>query len=1314
MLSAQPGGFNDEPGIIDLEQTPGEVVILAAADGTLGLLTDAAEHLPADYPSVRLANWLNLTKEAALDLYRHKVLDHARVVVVSMLGGHAYWPYGWEQLQEWAVAGSDRTLIVVPGDDGEDAELLAGGTVPTETARRVWRFLREGGPGNAAALYRYVGAACLGREDDWTEPEPLPRTIVYHPRTRRSPDPNATTGSPHEAKRNPGSRSAGSPGYASLHPGYELSQRSHNSSATLADWQAEWQAHRPVGLLLFYRSHLQEAVNMPMFDGLIDVLIEQGLNPLPVAVSSLKERECLDQVESLIECAGAAIVLNTTGFALQATDTAALSSAAGGVTPPLRHDVPVLQLILASCSEEDWRANPQGLRARDIAMHVALPELDGRIITRAVSFKSAGRYSDRCQLDVVRYELVPERARFVASLARRWAELRTQSNEDKRVALILANYPTRDGRIGNGVGLDTPRSTLTLLRAMSAADYPVDELPDDSAALIEYLQSGVTNDGATLDASPCYQSLDLTTYRAWFATLPADCQAAVRERWGEPDADPKHRSGRLMIAGVRFGETFVGIQPARGYEIDLTSNYHDPDLVPPHGYLAFYCWLNEVYHAQAVIHVGKHGNLEWLPGKGTALSERCWPDICLGPLPQLYPFIVNDPGEGAQAKRRTQAVIVDHMTPPLSRAETYGDLAEVERLVDEYYQALGLDPRREEHLRGQILELARNSHIMEELRPADAAPDDDDDTALLKQLDAYLCDIKEAQIRHGLHSLGELPAGERLRDTLLALVRMPRGDAAQDAGILHALAGDLGLGEAFDPLQAGAEDWDGPRPQALAEISDSPWRSGHDTRERLELLAGSLIDRCITADSLATPPAELPRTAALLEHLRTSVFPALRRGVHDEIAHCLTGLAGQFIPPGPSGAPTRGRLDTLPTGRNFHAVDSRAIPTKTAWELGQASAEALVRRHLQEHGEYPEQIGLSVWGTATMRTGGDDIAQAFALLGVRPVWAAGSQRVVDFEIMPGFQLGRPRVDVTLRVSGFFRDAFPNVMCLFDAAIQKLAELEEPGDSNTVRRHIDARRAELEATGTDTQEAGRQAAFRVFGAKPGAYGAGLQGPIEQRNWEDGADLAEAYINWGGYAYGQEEEGEAAFDSFAHRLGQLEAVVQNQDNREHDILDSDDYYQFQGGMTNAVRQMRGEAPTTYHGDHSNPATPTIRTLKEELNRVVRSRVTNPKWIESMQQHGYKGAFEMAASVDYLFAYDATTGVVDDYQYANVSEALVFDETNREFLEQHNPQSLREMSERLLEAMQRGLWAEPGEYRERVESMLVDLAEAREGAG
>ena len=1316
LLAAQPGGFVDDEGIIDLNQSPADIVILSAADSSLAALATAAQRFAKDsvelgdaLPDVRLANWMQLLKPAAFDLYEHKVLEKSKVVVLSLLGGASYWAYGFERLQAWAAADSERTLVIVPGDDTVDPELFAASTLSQTDTMRVWRYLREGGVDNSLQLLSYLNCECLAGSQtgdvalQWHEPKSLPKCMLY------------------------------------------MDQRSSElqglNQATFVEWQQRWSTgnglQAPVALLLFYRSHLQSG-NTQMFDQLICELEAQGINPLPIAIASLKDAESLALVNALLEQSQASLIINSTGFASNTVASPDLCSQPSEFYSPFVRKVPVLQLVLSSSTEQDWQTHKQGLRSRDIAMQVVLPEMDGRVHTRALSFKSEAYFDELSQVSVVRYQLHPERARFVALLAKRYTQLATKTNSEKRIAMIMANYPTKDGRIGNGVGLDTPASALNILQALKEAGYPLQALPESGDALIQELLGAVTNNPNTLHQLPCWQSISLEDYQRCFSRLPQACQQAVLEQWGEPEKDIKYRQGRLMLSGIRLGETFVGIQPARGFNIDLIANYHDPDLIPPHNYLAFYFWLRECYQVDAVIHVGKHGNLEWLPGKGSALSDECWPDIALGPMPHFYPFIVNDPGEGAQAKRRTQAVIIDHLMPPMARAETYGEMAVLEGLVDEYYQAMGMDDKRQAWLREEILKQVESTHLLEELNGSD--PTDDD--AVLNDLDAYLCDIKEAQIRHGLHILGELPNTEKLADTLVALLRLPRGSDACSQGLLHNLVDDLNLKsgdadadrELFEPLEAGSKTWQGAKPDLLDNLSTSDWRSEADTRERLELLAVQLITATVfkspsTNDDSCTILQQLPRTQQQLSYVRKTIYRALQQSAELEIQSLLDGLGGVFVNPGPSGAPTRGRLDTLPTGRNFYSVDNRSIPSPAAWAIGERSAQALIERHLQEQGDYPLNLGLSVWGTATMRTGGDDIAQAFALMGVRPVWAPGSNRVVDFEIISSQLLGRPRVDVTLRVSGFFRDAFPNVMRLYDAAVQAIAEFDEPGTGNTIKQNIARRQQQLMDEGLSTEAAQRQASYRVFGSKPGAYGAGLQGLIDERCWEQKSDLAEAYLNWGGYAYtgafssggtssntadnsAYEDDGVAVPDAFQYQLSTLEAVVQNQDNREHDILDSDDYYQFQGGMSNAVEIYKGEAPQVYHSDHSNPQKPKVRTLKEELNRVIRSRLLNPKWISAMQEHGYKGAFEMTASVDYLFAYDATTNLIADYQYEKVSDALVFDPQNRNFLEQHNPHALEEMAERLLEASQRGLWQEPGEYTERLQNLLLEIDEQQEG--
>ncbi len=1252
VLATRPGGYAAGDGVVDLQQTPGDVVILSAADTDLLLLAGACEALPEDYPSLRLASLLSLRSNASVDLYFDTVLRHARLVVVAMIGGQSYWSYGVEQLVERARDGG-LELVLVPGDDTPDPELDRLSTASIEDCRRVWRYLREGGPENAARLLSFLAARFFARGTEPSRASELPRVSVYHPA---------------------------------------------QGSTDLEQRRAQYRAGAPVAALLFYRAHLQ-AGNLAAFDALIAELEAAGFNALPISLSSLKDGGCRAEVEALLAHAEADIILNTTGFAIASLE------AGGSLEGALGRGRPVLQVIMSGGNAEDWGAGLAGLSPRDLAMSVVLPEIDGRIITRAVSFKGLARRSARAEALVTEYQIEPERAEFVVQLAARWVKLARARPSERRVALVLANYPARDGRLGNGVGLDTPASTLEILRALAAAGYPVRDLPRDGQELMLRLTSQVTNELTSIDSRPALQSLSLADYAEFLAELPPELGRAVSERWGPPESDPRFRRGRLVISGLHFGDTFVGIQPARGYEIDVAATYHDPDLVPPHGYLAFYAWLRRVYDAHAVVHVGKHGNLEWLPGKSVALGKSCWPDAVFGAMPHLYPFIVNDPGEGTQAKRRAQAVIIDHLVPPLTRAESYGPLRDLEKLVDEYYQASMLDAPRALVLRRDILELARATCLHRELGLAERPASPADDELLLVKVDAYLCELKESQIRDGLHVFGRSPEGAQRIDTLVALSRLPagRGLASERSLVValgQALLGESALNGSFNPLDADfSAPWLGLRPELLASLSSDAWRTAGDTRERLELLA-----RAVVAGEVEPPEA----CRDVAQRIATRVAPALDACGPSELAGLLQGLDGRFVAPGPSGAPTRGRLDVLPTGRNFYSVDVRAVPTPAAVRLAKRAADRLVQRYVQDHGEYPRCIALSVWGTATMRTGGDDIAQALSLIGVRPVWADGSGRVIDTEILPTSALRRPRVDVVLRISGFFRDAFPELIRLFDAAVRAVAELDETPEQNPLRARVRADEEALVAAGLGSEEAARRARFRVFGSKPGAYGAGLQSLIDNGAWRERQDLGSAYLDWSGYAYGALDNGVPARETLSTRLASVDAVLQNQDNREHDVLDSSDYYEFQGGLSAAVELTRGVPAALYHGDHQNPEAPRVRSLKEEIARVVRSRVVNPKWIRGARRHGYKGASEMAATVDYLFGYGAATGTVEDHQYALVSDAYVLDPENRGFLAEHNPSALREMTERLLEAVQRGLWQAPGAYREALEAVLLDTEE------
>jgi cobaltochelatase CobN len=1221
LLAATPGETSDGSEVVDLGQTPGDIVVLSAADSELALLAEAKRRRP-EGPSLRLANLLQLGHPMSVDLYLDRVVADARLVVVRLLGGQGYWPYGVEQLRAWATE-TGRPLAILPGDDKPDAQLAAASSLPAGAYERLWRYCIEGGPDNAANLLAYA-AALLGETAAWREPAPLLRAGLYWPGLP-APD--------------------------------------------LAAVRAQWRdPAAPVAAISFYRA-LVQAGDLAPVDALVEALQARGLNPLPVFAQSLKDPVCAETVRRLLGEAGAGLVLNCTGFALSAP------GAARAETPFDDVPGPILQVVLAGSSEARWRGGTTGLPARDIAMNVALPEVDGRVLARAVSFKTEVRRDAATQCPVVRHKPVADRIAFTADLARAWADLARTPAAERRVAIVLANYPNRDGRLGNGVGLDTPAGCHAVLQAMAEAGYDLSGVPADGQALIRRLQAGPTNAEGPREGG---EALDLETYRRHFAALPEAVRAAVTDAWGDPAEDPFVRDGAFRLALHRFGKTWVGVQPARGYNVDPVATYHSPDLVPPHGYLAFYVWLRHVAGVHATIHLGKHGNLEWLPGKALALSQDCFPEAVFGPLPHLYPFIVNDPGEGTQAKRRAQAVILDHLTPPLTRAETYGPLAELEALVDEYYEAAGLDPRRLEVLRGQILDRTKSLGLD---RDCGIAPADGEDIALTK-LDNYLCELKELQIRDGLHVFGRAPEGRQLADLSVALVRLPRGDGAGPNASLHrALAADLGL-DGFDPLDCDlGAPYAGARPSALA--GGGAWRSNGDTVERLEILAQALVEGRVA------PDPTWARTAAVLAYLRDELRPTVECCGAAELAGLLQGLDGRFVPPGPSGAPTRGRLDVLPTGRNFYSVDTRVVPTPAAWQLGWKSACLLLERHRQEEGCWPAAVALSAWGTANMRTGGDDLAQALALLGVRPTWETASRRVTGFEILPLSVLDRPRVDVTLRVSGFFRDAFPAQIELFDAAVCQVAALDEPPAMNPLAAKACAETGELQAAGLDEATARRRATFRVFGSKPGAYGAGLQALIDEKGWETTADLAEAYMAWGSYAYGRGAEGEAAPAVFRRRLAGVEAVLHNQDNREHDLLDSDDYYQFEGGLHAAVEAARGDGPRVYHNDHSRPERPVIRTLEEEVGRIVRGRAANPKWIAGVMRHGYKGAFEIAATVDYLFAFAATTHAVSDRHFDALYEAYLDDGEVQAFLSEANPAALAELSARFKEAIDRGLW-------------------------
>ncbi|MEM6612118.1 MAG: cobaltochelatase subunit CobN [Cyanobacteria bacterium P01_C01_bin.72] len=1258
-IAALPGGWNpNTTGVILIEQSPAPIIFLTYADTDIQTLAAAQSLLAADFPAVRAANLANLQQQLSIDVYIETVVAQAKAVVLRLLGGSTYWSYGFERIKEVAQAGN-IALFVLPGDNTPDLDLISHSTVSLAAVNRFWRYVIEGGSKNYLHALQYLSDVCFQTKYNPDLPEVVPSLGIY----------TGQKNSPKTAKF-----------------GDKLN-RKNNYDFTRIPPESDC-------IILFYRSHYL-AGNTTAIDHLYQSLITRGLQPLTIFVDSLRNVELQQQLLVLLQKTQVKLLLNTTSFSL----------AKIGESAQLKFwqelNVPILQVILSSSTESQWQSSSQGLMPRDVAMNVALPEVDGRIISRAVAFKSVATWNEALETNIVVYQPQSDRLDFVADSALNWITLADTPVAERKIALILANYPNKDGRIANGVGLDTPASCIRILAALQQAGYTLEDLPQTGDELIQRLTQGITNDPESANRSG-YQSLSLEEYQNYWQTLPQPVQEGISQRWGQVE---ENYSTSMPIAGIQLGNVFIGIQPSRGYDLDPSLNYHAPDLEPTHAYLAYYHWLRSSFGVQAIVHVGKHGNLEWLPGKSLALSANCYPEVALQAIPNIYPFIVNDPGEGSQAKRRSQAVIIDHLTPPLTRAELYGGLEKLEALIDEYYEAQSLDPTRLDIISDRITQLVKAENLAQDLG---LQPTDTETLAqFLSVADGYLCELKEAQIRDGLHILGQCPDGEQLRDLIIAIARSP---SYGRLGLTQALAQDLGWD--FDPLLGADQDF--AREQicltALNNIGINnisakylpqleQLKNAGDAIAILEEIAQELVSNLLQKQPFTFDL--LPLTSKQLRWIKQTLLPNLIQSDH-EISNLLQALDAKYVPSGASGAPTRGRPEVLPTGRNFYGVDIRGIPTETAWQVGSDAAAVLIERYTQEHGEYPQTLAISIWGTSTMRTGGDDIAQVMALLGVRPVWDGISRRVVDFEVLPTAVLGRPRVDVTVRISGFFRDSFPNIINLLNEVTQTIADLPEAPEMNPLAHNVQQEQRQLETAGINPATAKEKAGYRIFGSKPGAYGAGMQGLIEAQNWQSDEDLGRTYLNWSSYAYDSHGKGKAAPEAFKSRLQQLQIVLHNQDNREHDLLDSDDYYQFQGGMTAAVRSLTGKNPQVYFGDNSQPSNPRVRKLTEEIARVYRSRVVNPKWIKGVMRHGYKGAFEMAATVDYLFAYDATANCVADHMYQGVAQAYLFDPKVQDFMQTKNPWALRDMSERLLEAHQRGLWRN-------VDSQMIDQLKA-----
>ncbi len=1193
----------------------------------------------------------------------------ADVLIVCLHGGKSSCP-GFDLIID---ALPPAVKVHIQPSTVEEVEIVTKySTVSTEDSKKISHYLRYGGENNFVNLLLFLSNRFRGTAYKVAEPQPLPWEGIYHP--------------------------------------------DFDSIPALEDYcRKKHFPDRPTVGLWFHRSHWVN-MNTDFVDAIVREIEKQGANALPVFLTVLKDvdlgnkgaREVADAFfmrdgKPIIDVLISVMMFSST---MQVKKSEIVDGENKGFLEKL--GVPVIQAIASLNPMEEWEKTLQGLNPIDVAMSIAMPEFDGNLITVPAAFKGLVAVDPLTGAKIVKYRPHPERISKIVRLSLNWAKLRFIPNSEKKVAIIFHNYPPRNDTIGSAFGLDSPASVWNILKSLQKHGYKLDYLPEDSQTMMEEILSCLTNDRRWASVEEMVEKaagkITSSDYNKWFKKLPDGVQTQMVEKWGNLPGSVFCYEDNLLIPGIINGNVFIGIQPPRGFLEDSASIYHSPDLPIPHHYYAYYEWIRNVFGAHVVIHVGKHGSLEWLPGKSVGLSANCYPDIAISDLPNIYPYIINNPGEGTQAKRRSYCCIIDHLVPVMHNADTYDELAELESQLEEYYQAKTLNPSKLPLLEQLIWEKVCEAKLHFDLGFKTEKMPKEFDT-FLKDLHGYLSEIKDTQIRDGLHVFGEPPREKRLIEFLAALTRLPNGDVPS---LRQALAQLKGYN--LDNLLAdrGRLNPDGKTNGQIIEeihclaleVISHLAETGFDSREI----------PAVCKEVLGQSSRDVEK---VLNYVCSSLVPRIEKTT-DELSSVMDALGGRFVSPGPSGAPTRGMAHILPTGRNFYSVDPNAIPSPAAWKTGTKLATDLLERYLKDEGCYPENVGIVLWGTPAMRTKGEDIAEALYLMGVKPVWQKKSGYVIGLEAIPIEKLGRPRIDVTFRISGFFRDAFPNIVELLDEAVQMVAFLDEPPEQNYIAKHVREEIKSLVSEGMSENQAKEEASYRIFGCKPGAYGAGINTLIDSKDWKNDSDLAKVYVVWGGYAYSSKNYGKKQHETFKRRLAAVDVAVKNTDTREYDMMDSDDFYAYHGGMIAAVRAFKGEAPRAFIGDSSDPERVKTRSTAEEAKHVFRARILNPKWIESMKRHGYKGAADISRAVDIAFGWDATAEVMDDWMYEQLAEKFALDKEFADWLKEVNPWALQNIAERLLEAIQRGMWKADKEMHEKLRKTYLEIEGELEGFG
>lgn len=1247
-----------------------KILFLTSVENDIHTLIQASKEIAKkNNPKIKIVvqSKRDLENEAKFKCFLNEIKD-TTLMIVNLMAGKESLP-GFEIIAEMAIQHriSCHYQYSAPGKGG-DLKTLS--TVADADYRQIQHYIYYGGKRNMMNLMLWAVNRFSGVSQAFNEPEKLPFEGIYHP--------EFLNGIELEAYR---------------------SQKCTPDRATIG--------------ILFYRSHWL-AENILFIDCLIKTLEKLDVNVMPVFVHASRDRELgsnglawavehyfMRQEEAIVDAVISLLSFSPFNISMTQSEEGEPENCLEKL------NVTVLKAIATTNNLKRWSESTQGLNSLDMVMNVAMPEFDGNLITVPIATKEYGKPDVLTGASTVYYQALPERVEKVSKMALNWAKLRRKSNAEKKVAIIFHNHPPRNDRIGCAFGLDSPASVWNILKALKEAGYTLEALPQDGPEIIATLMRRVTNDRRWYSeekmASLAIDGVTPEEYEDWFNDFPEIIREKMTVDWGQAPGEVFNYGDKLLIPGIINGNIFIGVQPPRGFGEDLEKTYHSPDATPPHHYLAYYRWLRDDFKADAVLHIGKHGSLEWLPGKSVGLSESCYPDLAISDLPNIYPYIINDPGEGTQAKRRSYACIIDHLVPVMTNADTYDELAEIEVQLEAYYHAKMVDQDKLPFLEKLIWEKVQKADLDKdlELNYFDVMMDF---SGFLEMLHGYISEIKDTQIKDGLHILGEAPQAERQLEMLIALTRLANGSVPS---LRQATAEALGY------------DYD----KLLSERGKLISTLGKTNGDILTEVDGVVYELVKGLNQVAFNPEKIPEIIAGCLHNRVeSVVITLHyiaktlvqklNLTSEELLHVVNALNGGYTPPGPSGAPTRGMADILPTGRNFYSVDPKSLPSPAAWKVGAKMGDALIERYREDKGAFPESVGIIIWGSPTMRTKGDDIAQVLYLLGIKPVWEERSGRVKGLKVITAKELGRPRIDVTLRISGMFRDAFPNLIDLIDEAIFMAAAMDEGDDENYLAKHMRLEIAEGIQSGLNRKQATRNAGYRIFGCPPGAYGAGVSHLIDEKNWENGKDLGAVYVTWGGYAYGRNTYGKTVPEVFKKRLSKLDLTVKNEDTREHDMIDSDDFYSYHGGMIAAVKAFKGVLPQSYCGDSSDPERVRMRTTKEETKHIFRSRVLNPKWIASMQKHGYKGAGDLSAMVDHLFGWDATGEVMEDWMYERLANTYVLNKELQEWFKKVNPYALQNITERLLEAEKRVMWRAEPELTQALKDIYLDIEGDLEG--